>query len=53
VPDLPLEEAVAARGPRGARLDLILLVAPTTPREPRRRIASVARGFLYYVSVTA
>jgi tryptophan synthase alpha chain len=51
VPDLPLEEqgpigdALEARG-----LDLIPLVAPTTPPDRRARICAVARGFVYLVS---
>ena len=53
VPDLPLEEAGPLRADLAAQgLDLVLLVAPTTPRERAAQIASVARGFLYYVSVT-
>jgi tryptophan synthase alpha chain len=53
VPDLPLEEAeklstlAAARG-----LDLVLLVAPTTPLERMARIHAASRGFTYLVSVT-
>ncbi len=53
VPDLPLEEAeilsplAANRG-----LDLVLLVAPTTPKERMTRIAMSSRGFTYLVSVT-
>jgi tryptophan synthase alpha chain len=53
VPDLPLEEAdqlsviAAAHG-----LDLVLLVAPTTPDERLARIANASRGFTYLVSVT-
>lgn len=53
VPDLPLEEAelfspiAAARG-----LDLVLLVAPTTPKERMKRISETSRGFTYLVSVT-
>ena len=53
VPDLPLEEAeklspiAAAHG-----LDLVLLVAPTTPAERMGRIAAASRGFTYMVSVT-
>lgn len=53
VPDLPLEEAeqlsplAAAHG-----LDLVLLVAPTTPADRMARIQSVSRGFTYLVSVT-
>ncbi len=53
VPDLPLEEAeklsaIAA----AAGLDLILLVAPTTPSERMARIHHASRGFTYLVSVT-
>jgi tryptophan synthase alpha chain len=53
VPDLPLEEAeklspIAA----AAGLDLVLLVAPTTPAERRARIHAASRGFTYLVSVT-
>jgi tryptophan synthase alpha chain len=53
VPDLPLEEAeklspiAAAHG-----LDLVLLVAPTTPAERMARIHAASRGFTYLVSVT-
>ena len=53
IPDLPLEEAerlsplAAAQG-----LDLVLLVAPTTPPERMQRIAAASRGFTYLVSVT-
>lgn len=53
VPDLPLEEAeklstIAAN----AGLDLVLLVAPTTPAERLARIHHASRGFTYLVSVT-
>ena len=37
---------------RAAGLDLIYLLAPTTPLERGREIARSASGFLYYVSVT-
>jgi tryptophan synthase alpha chain len=53
VPDLPLEEAqklspiAAAQG-----LDLVLLVAPTTPPDRMARIHASSRGFTYLVSVT-
>ncbi|CAK6693404.1 tryptophan synthase subunit alpha [Synechococcus sp. CCY9201] len=53
VPDLPLEEAeklspiAAAEG-----LDLVLLVAPTTPADRMARIHAASRGFTYLVSVT-
>ncbi|MFM7548452.1 MAG: tryptophan synthase subunit alpha [Cyanobacteriota bacterium] len=53
VPDLPLEEGeklsvIAA----GHGLDLVLLVAPTTPPERMARIHAASRGFTYLVSVT-
>ncbi|MCS5705833.1 tryptophan synthase subunit alpha [Synechococcus sp. FGCU-3] len=53
VPDLPLEEGeklsvIAA----GHGLDLVLLVAPTTPAERMARIHAASRGFTYLVSVT-
>jgi tryptophan synthase alpha chain len=35
-----------------AGLDLIRLIAPTTPRERIARVADSARGFLYYISRT-
>jgi tryptophan synthase alpha chain len=53
VPDLPLEEAGPVRAELEREgLDLVPLVAPTTPAERAARIAKTARGFLYYVSVT-
>jgi tryptophan synthase alpha chain len=53
VVDLPPEEAEElARPARAAGLDLIYLLAPTTPIERSNRIAHSANGFLYYVSVT-
>jgi tryptophan synthase alpha chain len=53
VPDLPLEEAAPVRDDLAAEgLDLVPLVAPTTPPERAAQIAQTARGFLYYVSVT-
>jgi len=52
VVDLPPEEsAELSRPARKAGLDLIYLLAPTTPLERSRRIARAASGFLYYVSV--
>jgi tryptophan synthase alpha chain len=53
VPDLPLEEgeklsAIATEH----GLDLVLLVAPTTPAERMARIHQASRGFTYLVSVT-
>jgi len=53
VPDLPPEEAVPVREDLEAEgLDLVPLVAPTTPPDRAKQIARTARGFLYYVSVT-
>jgi tryptophan synthase alpha chain len=53
VVDLPPEEsAPLAKPARANGLDLIYLLAPTTPLERNRKIAARARGFLYYVSVT-
>lgn len=46
-PDLPADHA-----PKGAGIDLPLLVAPTTTEARLDRIAKTATGFLYYVSVT-
>jgi tryptophan synthase alpha chain len=51
--DLPPEEAAElARPARANGLDLIYLLAPTTPLDRARRISRSATGFLYYVSVT-
>lgn len=51
--DLPPEEGENLRGlARGSGLDVIYLVAPTTPDDRIAEIASVASGFLYYVCVT-
>jgi tryptophan synthase alpha chain len=53
VPDLPLEEAAPLREALSAEgLDLVPLVAPTTPPARAAAIARSARGFVYYVSVT-
>jgi tryptophan synthase alpha chain len=51
VPDLPPEEGEQIRAALAdAGLDLIPLVAPTTPPERRRRICADAEGFVYVVS---
>jgi tryptophan synthase alpha chain len=51
--DLPPEEASElARPARAHRLDIIYLLAPTTPVERVRTIAHAGSGFLYYVAVT-
>ena len=53
IPDLPLEEAQPLRDALSAEgLDLVPLVAPTTPPERAAAIARTAQGFVYYVSVT-
>lgn len=53
VPDLPLEEAEKLSGIAASHgLDLVLLVAPTTPADRMERIAAASRGFTYLVSVT-
>ncbi|HUY18036.1 MAG TPA: tryptophan synthase subunit alpha [Candidatus Binataceae bacterium] len=51
--DLPPEEAAELKGPaRQHGIDLIYLLAPTTPMARAHRIVRSASGFLYYVSVT-
>lgn len=51
--DLPPEEAGELKRPaRSNGLDIIQLLAPTTPVERSRKIAKSASGFIYYVSVT-
>ena len=53
VVDLPPEEGGdLRRAAAAADLDVIYLVAPTTPDDRIAEIAAVARGFIYYVSVT-
>jgi tryptophan synthase alpha chain len=53
VVDLPPEEAGELQRPACAnRLDLIYLLAPTTPIDRARKVARSASGFVYYVSVT-
>lgn len=53
VPDLPLEEADNLLAPAAELgIDLILLVAPTSPPERIGAIAQGAQGFIYLVSVT-
>ena len=51
--DLPPEESAELLKPARANgIDLIFLLAPTTPIERSRQIARSGSGFLYYVSVT-
>jgi tryptophan synthase alpha chain len=53
VVDMPPEESRELAVPaRNTGVDLIYLLAPTTPLERSRAIARSASGFLYYVSVT-
>ncbi len=53
VPDLPHEEAGSLRAAAAKRgIDLIALVAPTTPKARIGEIAGHATGFLYLVAVT-
>ena len=53
VPDLPLEEAEKlSKIAESHKIDLILLVAPTTPKDRMKRIAETSNGFTYLVSVT-
>ncbi len=53
VPDLPLEESqglLAAAAAVG--IEVILLVAPTSPPERIRAVAQASQGFIYLVSTT-
>ncbi len=53
VPDLPLEEAYKfSEIVSNHSMDLILLVAPTTPFERMIQISNHTKGFTYLVSVT-
>ena len=53
IPDLPPEEAgPLAREARATGLDLIYLVAPTSPPDRIRMIARRSSGFIYAVSLT-
>ncbi|MDX2480178.1 MAG: tryptophan synthase subunit alpha [Desulfuromusa sp.] len=51
--DLPPEETdEISVVMRESNVDLITLLAPTTPRERMKRLAAAAEGYLYYVSMT-
>lgn len=51
--DVPAEEADEIHADlRRNGIDLISLLAPTTPPERMRRLASTGEGYLYYVSMT-
>jgi tryptophan synthase alpha chain len=53
VPDLPLEESqMVLDSAAAAGLDVILLVAPTTPTARMQAIAQRSSGFVYLVSTT-
>ena len=53
IPDLPLEEAYKfSKIVSNHSMDLILLVAPTTPLERMKQISNHTKGFTYLVSVT-
>ena len=53
VPDLPLEEAQSLIKPAAEiGIEVILLVAPTSPKERIEAIANQSQGFIYLVSVT-
>ncbi|MFA4889226.1 MAG: tryptophan synthase subunit alpha [Candidatus Omnitrophota bacterium] len=53
IPDLPPEEAKAfIRQANKSALDNICFIAPTSSLERIKFIAKVARGFIYYVSLT-
>lgn len=52
IPDLSLEEAPDLKSSADdAGLRMVMLVAPTTDLDRRRRIGDCATGFLYYVSI--
>jgi len=52
VPDLPADEAADLAALAGEhKLDLVELIAPTTPAERVQRIVRLATGFLYCISV--
>ncbi len=53
VVDLPPEEGSSLQAHCGdTGLDLIYLIAPTTPDERIRRVVAQGSGFIYYVAVT-
>lgn len=53
VPDLPLEEAELLLKPAAEMgIEVILLVAPTSPKKRIEAIANQSQGFIYLVSVT-
>lgn len=53
VPDLPIEEAESLLKPAAEiGIEVVLLVAPTSPQERIEAIARQSQGFIYLVSVT-
>jgi tryptophan synthase alpha chain len=53
VPDLPLEESTTLLEPASLMgIEVIMLVAPTSPPDRMKAIAASAQGFVYLVSVT-
>jgi len=53
VPDLSLEEAPVVKDKIASRdMRLVMLVAPTSSVARQERIAKIATGFIYYMSVT-
>jgi tryptophan synthase alpha chain len=53
IPDLPLEEVeLLLPAAQAAGVEIILLVAPTTPKARLESIAAKSQGFIYLVSVT-
>jgi tryptophan synthase alpha chain len=53
VPDLPLEESdTLIQAAANLGVEVVLLVAPTSPKERIEAIARQAQGFIYLVSVT-
>lgn len=51
--DLPPEEVAEISAVlQESGIELITLLAPTTPRERMKRLAAAAEGYLYYVSMT-
>ena len=53
IPDLPPEEgALYFRSAQRHKLDCILFISPTTSAGRLKKIAALAKGFIYYVSLT-
>lgn len=53
IPDLPPDEAEDyIKLARGAALDTIFLLAPTSTEDRIKKVIKVSKGFIYYVSIT-